>query len=255
MLTKTKLLLLSTALFGSATFAQSINISNPRLHILNTHDTVKLENNTKSKKAFKYQLYQWTQNNGYIDNKGNLHLQKSSYTPSDDLQVTPRTFVIMPGSERSIRVGLKNNTKPSHTNYRLELEEFMLKENIDNITQEKINNMANGVDTKNKIALLMKLTLPVFVPKENKITPLKQMDLKYELATYEGNKKALKIINNDTQSLKINNIIAGGSTYQISSFILNGVTGYIPLPEAAWQGKFKLDTNHGVTNLDLSSIR
>jgi P pilus assembly chaperone PapD len=247
MLTKNKLLLLITALFGSATFAQSINISNPRLHILNTHETVKLENNTKIKKAFKYNLYQWNQNNGYIDNNGKLHLQKSSYIPSDDLQVIPRTFVIMPGSERSIRVSLKNNTKPANTNYKLELEEFLLKENI--------NNMDNGADKTNKISLLVKLTLPVFVPKENKITPLKQMDLKYELATYEGNKKALKIINNDTQSLKINNIIVGDSNYQTSSFILNGVTGYIPLPEAAWQGKFKLDTNHGVTNLDLSYIK
>lgn len=255
MFNKVKIIAISSVFLGFsiASFAQAINISNPRLHILNTHDTVKLTNQSERKRAFKYKLFSWTQENGYIDSNDQIVLPKSTYTPSEDLQITPRTFVLMPNSERAIRVSLKGNTKPQFTDYRLELEEFLLKETIEQYKQERLLATANASDAGHKVAVLTKITLPVFVPKENKLHSIKNMKVNFSLIKYDhGKKVGLKIVNNDTQTFKINNYIVNGTKLQFSQFILSGVTAIVPLPKEAWSGKFTLDTNHGKLPLDLS---
>lgn len=252
MLFSNKLKVLSAVFLGTLTFSvlaqdkpNMVSVSNPRLHIVDNHDTVILTNKSDKKKAFKYELYKWTQESARLENDKIIPV-KNIYEVSDSLVVSPRNFVLLPNSKRGIRVSLKNKQKPEWDSYRLVLKEFTLQENKDEKEKDLMLDLANGSNNGTKVQFLSNFILPVFVPNENHIKKIEDMNISFSFVKYEGGKTALKVTNNDTQSIRLSSIsLSNNNEQEFIHHILKGVTSIIPLPDEYVGKNFTVYSNHG----------
>lgn len=237
--------LTSSALLATSANAAGVNISKLRINLTDTKpsDFFTLTNSEDQKASFETTVFKWTQKDGYIKD-GILTAPETVLEETENIMISPATVVLMPKADRVIRLIAEDTELAAEdAAYRLKLQQLNTKE---------------GFSTGTNVNILFNISLPIFFNNEG---DKKAKDMSFETSFGSYDKKSLdengkviktektdyiKIKNTDKQHIQVLGIIDGDKTYDISGYILPGITSYFDLPkEAAALEKLTISTDKG----------
>lgn len=235
----------SSAILATGAHAAGVNISKLRINLTETKPSefLTLTNSEDQKSSFETTVYKWKQKDGFIKD-GILTLPETVLEDTDNIMISPQTVVILPKTDRVIRLIAEDTDVAAEDGaYRLKLQQLNTKE---------------GFSTGTNVNILFNISLPIFFSNDG---DKKAKDMSFDTSFGDYNKKFLddqgkvtkvektnyiKIKNNDKQHIQILGILDGTKTYDVSGYILPGVTSYFDIPaEAAALKTFEVSTDKG----------
>ena len=219
-----KLALISALVAGSVLTSQAmaaeVSISKLRVNLENgqTADFLTIHNESATdKEAFEISLKKWTEKDNLdtYDGKHADHTPEEVLADTDNVLASPKTVVILPKQEKIVRI-IVNNADAAQKDYSYRM-----------IINQLPNREANVQN--NTVNLLFKISLPIFVDKDN-IKTVEKMALTHDFSA-DGSKHYITVKNNDTQHIQLQEITVGDKKVPLNHYILPGVTDKIELPD------------------------
>lgn len=210
--------------------AAQVSVSKLRVNLENgqTADFLTLQNESDTEKeAFEISLQKWTQQDN-LNDKEKKYIPKEVLTDTENVLVSPKTVVIMPKQQKIVRI-IVNNEDAAKADYSYRMI-------INQLPNHEVNSQ------KNTVNLLFKISLPIFVYKDD-IKTADKMKFSHSVVQ-EGGHSYLVLKNEDSQHIQVKDVVVGDKSNSINHYLLSGTTDKIELPEGTGN-KITLQTDKG----------